>query len=110
MPIFTDGLDAVSVSTAETSVNIPKDTVSIQVTNRDTTNRVIISLGRTGLASLIVPPGGAKSVDLVNLIQLRTIQGRTWDWGSDGFGGLLTHKTAAATATIDIEYTVASQV
>jgi len=110
MPIFVDGEDSVSVSTTETLVNIPKDVVSLQVTNRDVTNRVIISLGGYGRQSLIVPPSAAKSIDLVNIIQLKTMQGKTWDWGSDGFAGILTHKTAASTATIDIEYTVASGV
>lgn len=106
MTIYTDGVDNVSVSTTETTINIPKDTISLQVTNRDTTNRVLISLGVSGLRSLIVPPSGAKTIDLTPMMQLYAMQGLKWDWGSNGFGGTLTHRTAAATATIDIEYTV----
>jgi hypothetical protein len=109
MALYSDGLDNQSVSTTETLVNIPKDTVSLQVTNRDTTNRVIISLGKTtGRCSLIIPAGGAKNIDLVNIMQYKNLTGQPWDWGNDGFGGVLTHRTAASTATIDIEYTALS--
>lgn len=105
MPIFADGIDNLSVSTTETTINIPKDTVSIQITNRDTTNRVLISLGQPGLRSLIVPALGAKTIDLASIMHLYAVRGIQWDWGSNGFAGYLSYRTVALTATIDVEYT-----
>lgn len=103
MPSFIDGGSA-SVSTTETLVNIPKEVVAIQFTNTGTTS-VIVSTGRSGQFSLTIPGNNStKVIDLTNIIQIRALLGKGFDFGSDGFGGFFTHRTASGTSTITYEY------
>jgi len=104
MPSFISGGNGVSVSSTETSIFIPKEVSAIQFTNTGTTE-VIISLGGSGRFSLNIPPNNAtKAVDLNDVLLLKAVQGKRFDWGSEGFGGVFTHRTASGTSTLNFEF------